>query len=230
MLALYIILSILAFFFLLLVCPLRLYFKYVDNEVHLDVGYLFLKFRLVPEKEKKEPETKPEKAKEDEQTEPEKKKEDNFLFKLYQKYKVKGTLEIAKRIFAILKSLVMGILKHIKLKVLNIYVGYAGEDAADTAHKVGIISSFSYPLFTALVASQPGLKQYYLNIEPLFLSTQTKIYIETKVTIKPLFLISSVLRAAFALLKLLLKFRKDLKEDRPSRKTQRKPKNSCSAA
>ena len=53
MTALYIILGILAFIILLLMIPLKIDLEY-DDEVRLKVGYLFLKYTILPQQPKKE--------------------------------------------------------------------------------------------------------------------------------------------------------------------------------
>lgn len=222
MIAIYIILGILTFLFLLLVCPIRLLIKYSEDEVKFNIKYLFLNFQILPEKPKKE--KKPKKEIEEKQTEEKKQpKKDNAIFKFYKRHKLKGSIKIIKIIINIIKDFIKSVIKHITLNKANIYIGYVGEDAADTAVKVGIISSASYPLFAVLVARCKKLKEYYFKVEPLFIAEKSTIYLDTKIKIKPIFILLPSVKALFRILKFMIKLKKsDVKKTTSNEKNTKK--------
>lgn len=212
MIALYIIAAVLSFILLLLLCPLRFHLKYSDDEVKFNIRYLFLKFQILPEKPPKK--QKEEKAKQADKVSPEEQKKENPFLSFIKRHKLKGSVQIVKQISKIILAWLKSIIKHTKLKSLNVYVGYVGNDAADTATKVGLISALSYPVFTTFIANNKSTKEYFFKVEPLFIADKPKIYVYTKLKIKPLFILMPSVKAAVKGLKLMLKLKKENQADK----------------
>ena len=191
MTALYIIVGILLFIFLLLMIPVSFRFRY-DGEPELILQYLFVRIKLVPPKEKSE-----------------KQKKENNLKKLYKKRGLDGLFEILSDVISIIKDTSTKLIKHIVIKKLKIDLLIVGEDAGDTAMKYGYICSALYPA-VSFIDSNMKLKKKQIDIEPGFTEKETKIFAETKVSIRPWFALGTIISAALRGIKLILGIKKDM--------------------
>ena len=207
MTALYIIVGILLFIFLLLMIPVSFHFRY-DGEPELILQYLFIKIKLVPPKEKPEKQkTESEKSEKPKEKKPEKK--GNNLKKLYKKRGLDGLFEILSDVISIIKDTSSKLIKHIVIKKLKIDLLIVGEDAGDTAMKYGYICSAVYPA-VSFIDSNMKLRKKQIDIEAGFTEQETKIFAETKVSIRPWFALGIMISAAFRGIKLILGIKKDM--------------------
>ena len=196
MTALYIIVGILLFIFLLLMIPVSFRFRY-DGEPELILQYLFVRIKLVPPKEKSEKQ-KNESKKSEKPKEKKPEKKENNLKKLYKKRGLDGLFEILSDVISIIKDTSTKLIKHIVIKKLKIDLLIVGEDAGDTAMKYGYI------------CSNMKLKKKQIDIEPGFTEKETKIFAETKVSIRPWFALGTIISAALRGIKLILGIKKDM--------------------
>lgn len=207
MTALYIIVGILLFIFLLLMIPVSFRFRY-DGEPELILQYLFVRIKLVPPKEKSEKQkNESEKSEKPKEKKPEKK--ENNLKKLYKKRGLDGLFEILSDAISIIKDTSSKLIKHIVIKKLKIDLLIVGEDAGDTAMKYGYICSALYPA-VSFIDSNMKLKKKLIDIEPGFTEKETKIFAETKVSIRPWFALGTIISAALRGIKLILGIKKDM--------------------
>ena len=205
MTALKVFLIIIAVILILLMFPLKVFLDY-DGEAKLSLGYLFLKFQLVPAKPKKKEKKKPQEKKE-KKTEAEKKeKKPSTIKRLMDKHGLDGLIEILKEVVGIVTEFLKGLAKHIYFTRCNIRICVVGEDAADTAVKYGYVCSAVYPLISALEQNSV-MKKHYTDISAGFLAEKTAAEMELTCKIRPLFLIPVVFRALFKLIGVLLKLR-----------------------
>lgn len=208
MTALYMIGGILLFAILLLIIPLSFCFKY-DGEPELILRYMFIKIKLVPPKEKAE-ETKGSNQRKTEKESDKESKEKKSSFKtLYKKRGLDGLLDIAKEAVSIIKTASQRILRHIVIKNLKVDLVIVGEDAADTAMKYGYVCAGIYPAIS-FIDSNITLKRKAVDITAGFNEKETRIFVETKVKIRPIFLLGPIIAAAFKSMKLILKIRNDI--------------------
>ncbi len=207
MTALYITGGILIFIFLILMMPISFRFKY-EGEPELFLRYLFIKIRLVPPKEKKN--KPPQQEKEQKKPEEKKKKKEKSPFKiLYEKQGLDGLLNIAKEAAAIVTNTSSGILRHTVIGKLKIDLVIVGDDAADTALKYGYACTGIYPA-VSVIDSNMKLKRKEIDIAAGFNEPEMKIFVESKASIRPLFLLGTAISAAVKGIKLILKIKNDI--------------------
>lgn len=144
MTALLIVLGVLLFLFILLLIPLRLSVWY-DLEMTVFVRYLFLKWQLVPE-----PEKKPKKEKKTAKA-PEHKKEPAKPRSLLDKVKdvlraegFQGFMRLVKDFLQMTGGTLKELLKRASLRHFDLYVMTGGEDAAEAAILYGQTSAAVY--------------------------------------------------------------------------------------
>lgn len=208
MTALYIIGGILLFIFLILMIPLSFHFRY-DGEPELFLRYLFIKIKLIPPKEKKKKVT-DEKNKEDKkQSEKGSKKQEGSFKRLYKKRGFDGLIQIIKEVTLIVKNASTKILKHTVVKKLKIDLVIVGDDAGDTAMKYGYVCAAIYPA-VSILDSNIKIKHKEIDILPGFNEDKMKILVESKVNIRSLFLLHTMISAAFKGIKLILGIRNDI--------------------
>ncbi len=146
-------LSVLLFFALLLIIPIRIRLVYEDG-LELTLRYLFLKFRLVPAPEKKidlnkfRPGVKKKKkcGAEKKPTAGEKKKRSENLSELLD-LKGRPITETVEKVFGIVIYLAKKFFKALTVKIKKLCISVASGDAAKTAVMYGAVSqSLSYAL------------------------------------------------------------------------------------
>lgn len=150
MIFLYILLALTAVIFLLLLFPVIADISYAE-ELSVTVRYLFFKYQIVPKAEppKKKSEVK-KKSGTKKQNEPKDETADDFA-KIMEIIKIKGFrgfLELIKEIVIILGKSGWSLLKHVRLKDVDVYVCVGAEDPADAAILYGNTCSIVYPSFS----------------------------------------------------------------------------------
>lgn len=222
MTALYIILGILAFFFLLLCIPAGIYTVY-DETFLLEMRYLFIKIRLIPKKEKKP--KKPKKQKEEEkEEEPEeqkdeteeekdeekkeekpKKKGDNMFVSFYKNQGFDGVMKLLSDLMKALKGLFKGLFRHLVFNKIKLYASVGGSDPSKVAGDYSKACAVVYP-FMGMITHNCKVREYDCGVQPDFLHPDKYAVFEADVRIKPLFLLNAVIVFAVrAFFKVVLK-------------------------
>lgn len=164
MTALLIILGILLFLFLLSVIPIRVVLSY-GEEMNLTLKYLFFQFQLLPEQEEP-PKPKKAAAKSQKKAEP-KPQEPSMLDKLRALIKKKGVksfLALIKEITVLLSGTLKNLMKHVKLKTLDIYFVAASDNAGDAAILYGEACAVVYPAVNIL-CSLGRCRDYHVSVD-----------------------------------------------------------------
>lgn len=201
MTALIIILSIVAFFALLLFIPLRVGIK-AQSELNITLSYLFLRFRLYPQKQKKKKKPPQKSAAENGEKKPENdsEKKPGYIQKLF---KEKGTAGAIRELTDILKTVLkqfFKLLKHLKFNRLFLTVHVADGDAAKAAIEYGAVNAAVFPLL-ALVDTAAGIKRKKVDIYCEF-EGESSLSADIRFSLRPIFLLTSALAALFKIIAL----------------------------
>ncbi|MBR2175404.1 MAG: DUF2953 domain-containing protein [Clostridia bacterium] len=212
MTALYIILAVIGFIILLLLIPLKINLEY-DSDVKLRIGYLFLRFTILPQKPEAEKPVKNKKTMKrkkttgkpeaDEEKKPPKKKRNPILGYIDQ-HGLDGFLELIKAIVRIVVEVLKKTAKHLTIKRLDIRLLVVGEDSADTAIKYGYACSVIYPA-VSILENTAKLKSHSEDIAAGFLADKTAAELVLEAKIKPWFLIGIGIAALFKFIKAIAK-------------------------
>lgn len=188
MLAFLIILGILLFLFLLTVIPLRLDLSF-QQEFSLTLRYLFLKFPILPGKEKPE---EPEEKQEEE-------KQGGGLEKVKGLLKQEGFFGFLKALFELVKlaaSSSKKVISHIRLKSFDLYLCLAGaEDAAAAAVLYGELSGAVYSA-CGFLFGLTGCRKKAVSIDLDYQLEENRVDFSARISILPLF----ILKEGFSLL------------------------------
>lgn len=189
MIALYVILGILLLIFLLLLCPVTVRLDYTDK-LSVMIRFLFLKFRISPpDKEKIEKDGKKKTAKTGMGKKDEKQKKE-FWRTIYEEEGFSGALHFLKGIADILKNAAQGILSHLVIRLLDVRLIIAGEDAANTAILYGGVCSAVFPLLS-WICSCAKVRKYNADIRPDFIAPKSQAEIALELSIRPIFVLGT---------------------------------------
>ncbi len=223
MTALLIIIGIIAFFILLLSIKFVITVHYEDD-VAVSVGWLFLKFNILPKKEKEDKPKKDKKKKKEEETpqnkdetvkEP-KKKKDNMFVRFYRNRGVSGVVQLLKDASKALGGMFKRIGRAFLFEELFISLDVGASDSAETAIKYGKVCSAAFPAM-GLIVSTMRVKKYSIDINPDFLYGKNVAKLHTKISVRPISLINAVIILAFELLfKVVIKLLKHSKVQKPT--------------
>lgn len=224
MTALYIILGIIAFFVILLSIKFTVTVHY-ENDVAVSVQWLFLKFDILPKKEKenkpkkeKKKKTKEEKPKEESEVirEPKKKKKDNMFVRFYNNRGVSGVVQLLKDAAKAVGGMFRRIGRAFLFEELIISLKVGAGDSAETAIKYGKTCSAAFPAM-GLIVSTMRVKKYNIEINPDFIYGKNEARLHTKVSVRPVKLIGAVIVLVFELLfKVVIKLLKHSKAPKPT--------------
>ena len=222
MTALCVILGIIAFFVILLSIKFTVTVHYEDD-VAVSVGWLFLKFNILPKKEKekkpkKEKKKKEEKPKEESEVvpEPKKKKQDNMFVRFYKNRGVNGVVQLLKDVAKAVGGMFRRIGRAFLIEELIISMTVGAGDSAETAIKYGKVCSGAFPAM-GLIVNTMRVKKYNLEINPDFIYGKTSAKLHTKISVRPIKLINAVIIVAFELLfKVVLKLLKHSRAPKPN--------------
>lgn len=202
MTALYIILGIIAFIVLLLSIKVMITVHY-DEELTVSLSWLFLKFDLLPmkekhpKKEKKKKEKKPKKT--DEKIPEPKKKKDNMFVRFYHNQGVSGVVQLLKDAAAALGGMFRRIGRAFLFEELYVSLTVGSGDAADTAVKYGKVCAAAFPSM-GFIVSNMRVKKYNIEVTPDFVGGSSSARMHVKAAVIPLRLINAVIVVAFQLL------------------------------
>ncbi len=223
MTALYVILGIIAFFVIILSVKVKVTVHYEDD-IALSVGWLFLKFNILPKKEKPEKPKKEKKKKEKKEKpkdesevipEPKKKKQDNMFVRFYRNRGVNGVVQLLKDAANAVGGMFRRIGRAFLFEELFISLTVGAGDSAETAIKYGKVCSGAFPAMGLLVNSM-RIRKYNLEINPDFIYGKTEARLHTKISFRPIAFINAVIIVAFELLfKVVIKLLKHSKAPKP---------------
>lgn len=198
MLALYIILGVLLFLFLLTLIPVRLDVSF-QQEFSLTLRYLFLRFPILPGKEK---EPKP--------PQEEKKEGESGLNKLKAILKKQGFFGFLEALFELVKMAASSgkrLLGRIRLKKFDLYLCLGGaEDAADAAIRYGQLSGAVYSA-CGMLFGLTGCRKKAVTVDLDYDSPENKVDFSARLTVRTLYVLKegiSLLIKSFPILRILL--------------------------
>ena len=208
--------GILLFLVLLLFIPVCVNVAF-EEDFTVSVSYLFLKFGILPKKEKKKKKPEKKKKKPDKQpTEPKKKPT------LSQKLKkLQSTAESVLELVGAVKGPVKYLFKTIRLYRLELRLIVASDDPCDTAENYGKICAAAYPLLSALRAIKKPRKQNVV-IKPDFCESEGSVTVRIKLGIIPWAAIISVVGIGINYLAIIFKKQTNSKQISVSDKNRRK--------
>ena len=216
--------SIVLFLLLLLLIPVKVTAT-MEDELRLKLGYAFLRFTILPAKEKPEdPEKEREKKrkklqkKEAKKKKKQKEKEDkkkgiepkaSFLKKLRQQNGLSGLLHLAGGLVKVATTTLRHLFSHIVVYHLHLNLNIGSENAADTAQLHGKVCAFLDSCSSLLMPVIPKKKRRDVKwcILPDFTSETTKIELFAQAGIRPLFVFSAVFGALFRFLRTYVSMR-----------------------
>ena len=224
MTALYVIIGVIAFFIVLLSIKLVITVHYEDD-ISLSVGWLFLKFNILPKKENDDKPKKEKKKKEKTEEQPQdkdetvkepKKKKDNMFVRFYKNRGVSGVVQLLKDAANALGGMFKRIGRSFLFEELFIALEVGASDSAETAIKYGKVCSAAFPAM-GLIVSTMRVKKYSIDINPDFLYGRNVARLHTKISVRPIKLINAVIILAFELLfKVVIKLLKHSKVQKPT--------------
>lgn len=222
MTALYILLGIIAFFILLLSVKFVVTVHYEDD-IAVSLGWLFLRFDILPKKEKEEKPKKEKKKKEEPKPEKEneiikepKKKKENMFVRFYNNRGVSGVVQLLKDAAKALGGMFKRIGRAFLFEELFISLDVGASDSAETAIKYGKVCSAAFPAM-GLIVSTMRIKKYSIHINPDFINGKNVAKLHTKISVRPIALINAALILVFELLfKVVIKLLKHSKVQKPT--------------
>lgn len=208
MTALIVIGSILLFLFLLTLFHVNFVAEY-NGEIQLQVRYMFLKFNILPEKEKEE---KPNEDEPSADPEAEKKKSSPSKIKVFLKNEgVNGVLGFLNELVKIIKNLSSYTLKHLKIKKFDLYIVVADEDAASAALKYGEISAAASAVY-GMLFSFKHCKDPRISVDLDYNAKDILMQLNGKLSIRLLSVIILAFKALIKGLPLVKRFLNSSKE------------------
>lgn len=221
MTALWILLGLLAFVFLIvaLLSVKFTVFMSFDGEFKLSVKWLFIKKAILPkpekdgkpkkekvkkEKPKKEKEE-PEEEKNEEETE-EKPKKDNMFVAFYHNQGLSGVLQLLNDTVSAIGGMFGSIFRHFVFHELKLYLAVGADDSAETAIMYGKTCSVVFPAM-GLITTTCKVKEFDCRVDPNFIEPDKTAKFKVVLSMRPIFVTNAVVALAFKLLfKVVLKF------------------------
>lgn len=214
MVALYILLGILGIIGLV-VLLLSVKFAvtvHYEDDIALSVRWLFLKFDILPKKEKKPKKKKKKKDKKpkDKKDEGDKKpkkeivkepkdKDENMFLNFYKNRGVDGVLQLLKDTVKAIGGMFGRIFRAFRIEELYIAMIVGGGDSAETADKYGKTCAAAFPAM-GLIVNKLNIKKYSIDISPDFIYGNNEAKLHTKISLRPIKLIFAVVVLVFELL------------------------------
>lgn len=210
MTALIVILAIILFFVLLLSIKFKIEAEYFD-EFKLKVKWLFVEISIYPLDEKivkllnkkpkdKMPQEKPAEQEETKQEEEAITQKENPFKKFYNNQGFDGVIELVNNGADALGSMMKGIKKHFVIDDMYLWVTVAkSHDAAGTALEYGNICQKIFPSM-GYICSNFNVRRYDIDINPDFIGTLSSAKFVFNCSLRPLFLINTLIALAFKFL------------------------------
>ncbi len=233
MTALYIILSVIVLFVVVLSIGAHIHAEYEDGkELIVYAKWAFLKIPILPAPEKKPKEKKaapPKEASppaEETPSEP-KPKGPNPLKNIYDNEQLEGILDLFRKLLSLLDKFGRRIVKSFVINELFLDVDITRGDAAQTAETYGKMCQKIFPVTGALVANC-DVRKYSINVEPDYIgNVGTRVAFSAEISLNPRKLINSVLLFAFgAVFRLGIRLIKGLKPKTPAESAEAQTQQS----
>lgn len=186
MIVLWILVSLLAFLFVLTLFSVSISFSF-EEEVHLVIRYLFFRFSILPAKHKEKKPLPKQEGSHAPQS-PKKKEKKNLFKDILQEKGLKGFLKILQEAAKLLGGSLRRLARHIRLKTFSLEIAVSTEDAAETAIQYGKVCSAVYPA-ASVVVSSTACSQYTVDIRPDFDSGSSRIRAGAELKVRVLFLL-----------------------------------------
>ena len=180
MIAVYIILALLLLIGLLLIIPIKIHIL-IDEDFKVDLKYIFVKFRLFPEKKNKGKS----KSKQDKATGKKPSAIKEFTKNLIAQ---KGIVEAIKEIASIIKEMLVPFgpfLAKTTLNITDLTIVVASTDAARTAIEYGAVTGFVYDLL-AVIDKKVILKKKNVKVYSDFLNDRPWVRANISLGVKPI--------------------------------------------
>ena len=216
MIVLYILLGILLFLLFLLHIPAHAYVTY-HEEAGLTLRYLFLRFKILPEEEKKEV---PEKAaaKPKKQTAPQEKKPNAFVLKVKRSFRAEGFsgfMELIGQFVKLTGTTAINLIKKLRIREFDLYVMAGGEDAAAAAILYGKACAVIYPATEMLFRLVP-CKKHRVSVDLDYSVLEPYVKLEADVLISPISVVNYALRYIWGVIPMLRRFMNPVDRKRTS--------------
>ena len=216
MTALWIIFGIILFFVALLSVRVTVSFDY-NEQLKLDVRWLFIKIQIYPIKSRKKKEKKPKKEKPEEEEpseEPEepKPKKENIFVTFYKNQGFDGVMELLGSTKRILGGMMSSMGKHFIFRKLKLYITVgSGDDAAATSMLYGKTCAAVFPVM-GLITNTCHVKEYDCAVRPDFIKGEKSAVVLVVFSVRPIFYINTLLVTGVKMFfKVILKFLKGSK-------------------
>ena len=206
MTALWITLGILLFFFLLMLCPVTVYAKFI-NEFSAQVRFLFVKIPLYPRPKKKEAAEKKRNEEKEKNEKDEKDASKSKIREILEQKGLSGFLGIIREFSSVATGAAKKLFSHLVIDRIILHVTVADEDAAQAAILYGEVCAGVYTPMGILL-NQLKYKEYHIEVVPDFQKKKCGIQFYAKIHIRLLFLIAPALKALVQSLKIMIKISK----------------------
>ncbi len=223
MTGLYILLGIIAFFVFIFSVRVTVYMTY-DKDFKLDAAWGFIKFHILPKKEKpekpkkpkKEKEPKEEKAEEPAKEEQPAEKKDNIIKAFYKNQGFSGVMQLLRDTVSAINGMFGGIFRHFIFRELKLYMTVGENDAHETAIAYGKTCSAVFPAM-GLITSTCKVKEYDCEVKPNFCEKEKTAVFRAVISFRPVFATNAVVVLAFKLLfKVVFKLLKNKPKPAPA--------------
>ena len=190
-------LAILFLILLLLASPVSLSVR-LEQEWQVVLRYLFLSFRLWPQKEKEE---KAETETEEKEKEKDEKKAGKkaLLLDTLKRRSIPGLLNLLSEAASLAVSVLKRFLSHVHVSKFDLCLTVAGADAANVALQYGNACTVVYPAVHALMAAC-RCSGYGVSVVPDFQKQETEVRFLFRARISLFFIIKEALSALFRFL------------------------------
>lgn len=225
MIFLYVFLGLVAFIVLLFSINIDIIIDYSES-FSLEIKYLFIKYKVYPQKDKKkkEPKRKKEPEKKKKEVKKEEPKEKRNIFKqFYENQGFNATLQLIKEAAKYLGGTLGRIYRAILIKEMFINLTIGSGDAAKTAIDYGKTCASVFPAL-GFICSNMRVRKYNIDVSPDFLANRNTAEFHLRLGVRPIKITNAAVIVAVQLLfKVLLKI---YKGSRPTEKDNKTEKNS----
>lgn len=190
-------LAILFLILLLLASPVSLSVR-LEQEWQVVLRYLFLSFRLWPQKEKEET-AEPETTEKEKEKNEEKAGKKALLLDTLKRRSIPGLLDLLSEAASLAVSVLKRFLSHVHVSEFDLCLTVAGEDAANVALQYGNACAVVYPAVHALMAAC-RCSRYGVSVVPDFQKKETEVRFLVRAHISLFFIIKEALSALFRFL------------------------------
>lgn len=202
---LWVILSVLLLLLVALLIPVRVCVEY-KSEAKVVLKFLFIKFTLIPQKQKKKKKRNKKGKSGDVKKKVSSKAEDDsqtgkFIKDLYKAKGIDGFVSLISELAKLAAGSLKGMFKHILFKKFDVNIKVSADNAADTAIKYGYICAGVYPA-VSLVLNTVKYKSYSVNIAPDFDEKESVTEFEMQANILLLFAVIEALKILFGFVNL----------------------------